>query len=158
MELQTQPRGPTNPGIRWSEQVVIPAIPQYVSMVRKRVVQLVTDVGFGMDAANEIAVAVSEAVSNAIEHAQPEGEATVDVRCLADAERVQVIVGDRGKSQWDPADVPPESDPVDEFDILSHRGRGVAAMRAFMDDVTFYVTPAGTEVHLTKYRHAPLER
>ena len=156
MELQTPPRARTD--IRWAEEVVIPASPKYVSMVRKRVVQLVADVGFSVDAADEIAVAVSEAVSNAIEHAQPDGDAFVDVRCRADSERVQVIVADHGKCQWDPAGVPPESDPVDEFDILSHRGRGLAAMRAFMDDVTFYVTPAGTEVHLIKYRHAPLER
>src|SRR6185312_10045903 len=73
MELQTPPRARTD--IRWAEEVVIPASPKYVSMVRKRVVQLVADVGFSVDAADEIAVAVSEAVSNAIEHAQPDGDA-----------------------------------------------------------------------------------
>ena len=105
--------------------------------VRRRFGDWLAGVGLDEDAAYDLLVAVSEAASNAIEHAYPpEIDGTVQVS--ADVERdgtVCAVISDHG--QWR---VPPTA--------LSHRGRGLLLMRENVDQVMVDRGVGGTTVTL----------
>jgi PAS domain S-box-containing protein len=94
-------------------------------------------VGVSPEQALDVLIAVGEALSNAIEHGhrnRPEGR--VRLRALALPDRLRVTVTDTGT--WKvPTDIP-----------SLNRGRGVALMRALMQDVTIDPQTTGTTVHM----------
>lgn len=139
--------------VPWTEQIYVPASPEHVATVRQRVTSLLRAAGFSPSEVIDVAVAVSEALSNAIEHAGPyAAEPTVKVECELDPEKAHIVVRDRGQKPWDPADTPPEADPMLEWDDLSHHGRGLQFMRALTDEFSIGHRGDGTEVHLIKRR------
>lgn len=91
----------------------------------------------GPGQAQDVLIAVGEALANAIEHGHrrdPQG--TIVLRAIALADRLQLTITDTGS--WKPPR--PRQD--------SHRGRGIALMRTLMDDVTIQAGTLGTTVHL----------
>jgi PAS domain S-box-containing protein len=94
-------------------------------------------VGVAPEQALDVLIAVGEALSNAIEHGhrnRPDG--VVRLRAIALPDRLHVTVTDTGA--WKvPADLP-----------SLHRGRGVALMKALMQDVTIDPQTSGTTVHM----------
>jgi anti-sigma regulatory factor (Ser/Thr protein kinase) len=94
-------------------------------------------VGITPEQALDVLIAVGEALSNAIEHGhrnRPDGR--VRLRAIALPDRLHVSVTDNG--DWKiPTDLP-----------SLHRGRGVALMRALMQDVTIDPQTTGTTVHM----------
>lgn len=103
---------------------------------------------------HRIAVAVSEAVANAIEHGNrcdPARRVVVSVRLEVD--ELTVGVRDEGPG-FDPAEVP---DPRSPQGLLAARGRGLLLMRSFMDEVTCVASlPFGNVVTLrTSLRRQP---
>jgi anti-sigma regulatory factor (Ser/Thr protein kinase) len=107
----------------------LPADPIAISVARKQVRRWLARLSWPAGQLDDIVLAVSEAVSNAIEHAyldQPPG--VVEVRGGIEAtpggqRRVTVIVRDHGR--WRLA-------PIDD----ENRRRGIPLMRACMDTVT----------------------
>ena len=83
----------------------------------------------------KVLIATGEALANAIEHGhrQPT-EGNIYLRAIALADRVHVTVVDAGS--WKP--------PV----AAAHRGRGIALMRALMQDVMIQPRATGTTVHM----------
>ncbi|VBA32928.1 Sensor histidine kinase TmoS [Mycobacterium innocens] len=91
----------------------------------------------GPGQAQDVLIAVGEALANAIEHGHrrdPQG--TIVLRAIALADRLQLTITDTGS--WKPPRPPQDS----------HRGRGIALMRTLMDDVTIHAGRLGTTVHL----------
>lgn len=85
----------------------------------------------------DVLVATGEALANAIEHGHrdlPGG--TVRLRATVLADRLHLTVADTGV--WKP----PHLDPA------SHRGRGIALMRALMQDVSIETGDTGTTIDL----------
>ncbi|MGQ9350682.1 SpoIIE family protein phosphatase [Mycolicibacterium gilvum] len=93
--------------------------------------------GVPQDQALDVLIAVGEALANAIEHGHrddPGGR--VRLRAVALPDRVQLTIIDTGS--WKaPDDVP-----------ALHRGRGIALMKALMQDVTIDSQTTGTTVHM----------
>jgi GAF domain-containing protein/anti-sigma regulatory factor (Ser/Thr protein kinase) len=90
------------------------------------------------DQAYDVLIAAGEAVANAIEHGHrnsPQGEVSLCAVALVD--RLQLIVTDTGS--WKPPQPVPSS----------HRGRGIALMKALMQDVAIQADTDGTTVNLT---------
>ncbi len=135
----------------------LPADPSCLKAVRTRTRAWLIAVGFAEDDADDVVYAVSEAASNAIEHAYAPGPRPPgrnghdpDVRIagalVGDATtgfRAEVRVRDRGR--WR---VPP-TDP-------GHRGHGLEVMRSSLGSVTVRTGTAGTEVVLLSRRVAQL--
>ena len=95
-----------------------------------------SDHGVDEARAGDILLAAGEAVTNAVEHAYGDGEPRdFSLSLDADSDRVLLVVRDAGS--WR------EGSRAD-------RGRGIALMRATMDDVKIETTFAGTEVRLIK--------
>lgn len=81
--------------------------------------------------ATEVLIAVSEACSNAVEHAYGIDEGGLRVRAQRTGETIELIVGDRGN--WRPA-------------RGTHRGRGLTIMRNAMDSCEVRTGEEGTEI------------
>src|SRR5262249_34113252 len=91
------------------------------------------------DVAEDLAIAINEAVANAIEHGSTDESATVCVvaRCCDDA--VEIEVTDPGSGRLGAAD--------------PDRGRGFTIMHALVDDVTFTPSLVGTTVRMRRSLH-----
>ncbi|MFI5614377.1 SpoIIE family protein phosphatase [Amycolatopsis sp. NPDC051903] len=99
--------------------------------------------GLDPEQAQDVLVAAGEALANAIEHGHRDSpDGLVRLRATATVDRVEVIVTDTGT--WKP---PRASN-------RSPRGRGLALMRALLEEVSVDPGPAGTTVRLrTRIAH-----
>ncbi|MDP6776522.1 MAG: ATP-binding protein [Candidatus Latescibacteria bacterium] len=95
----------------------------------------------------ELAIAVTEAVNNAIHHGNGGvRRKPVLIRFEVEGQHLSVRVCDRGAG-FDPASVP---DPLLEENMLNPSGRGLLVMQSMMDKVWFQFSEDGTEVMLLK--------
>lgn len=93
-----------------------------------------------------VLLAVTEATTNAIIHANKCDQSkmvTIDVK--VNETKLVVRVKDEGEG-FDPADIP---DPTEPENLLNESGRGVYLMRVYMDNVEYNRTPSGMETILT---------
>ncbi|MGY1711969.1 SpoIIE family protein phosphatase [Geodermatophilus sp. SYSU D00758] len=112
----------------------LPADPARLAGVRRAVAAWAADAAVGQFAADDLQLAVGEAVANAVEHAYRDtgGIGRVDVELVADRDGgVRVTVRDGGS--WLPAPADP-----------GFRGRGLQMIRALAVDVDVDRRPAGT--------------
>ena len=119
---------------------VVAALEENVAHTRHLFAEWLGTVGWPAEQRDDMVLAVSEAVTNAIEHAyRPGSEGQVQLYAwdAIDAplgqRRVVVVVSDRGR--WKPA-------VVDR----GYRGHGLAIMAACMDSVHLEPSPGGTTV------------
>lgn len=109
--------------------------------------QVTADLAMSEDASDEVAIALTEAVNNAIFHGNGgvrERSFTVEF-AVADG-MLRIAVRDQGPG-FDPAAVP---DPLAEENLLNPSGRGLLMMRAMVDDVAHQFFETGTQVVLRK--------
>lgn len=120
--------------------LAVRAVSANVGLVRVAVAVFASQLEFTLDEVEEIKVAVSEAVTNAVVHAYPGQAGTVEVRAETDGEMLTVRVEDRGAGIEDVARARENgysSDPerlgmgfyfmeelTDELEVTSHPGRG----------------------------------
>ncbi|GAA2565063.1 ATP-binding protein [Pseudonocardia hydrocarbonoxydans] len=129
-------------------QVRLLGVPAAASIVRERLRAWLDGLGWPEHEADDVVLAVHEAVSNSVEHgydAMPAGEVVVagDRLVDGDGQRVRVVVRDEGR--W--------RTPRDP----GYRGRGLAVMRGCMEGVDVRPGAAGTEVVLLS-RPVPASR
>ena len=123
--------------------ICLPQEASSVQLIRRAVTNTLGVFGVDEDCIEEIRLALSEACTNVVEHAQPADE--YEVRLEVDDRRCAISVTNRGNG-FDADDLHGVMPATD-----SARGRGVAIMRAVMDHVEFRSEPeAGTVVHLVK--------
>lgn len=113
--------------------LTLPRDPRYVATVRLTLVGIATRMGFDYQAIEDMKVAVSEACTNAIEHAapvSPEGDDVITVRFAEHPRSLEVRVSDRG----------PGLDTTDETlwqrkGAPAENGLGLFLIRSLMDDI-----------------------
>jgi anti-anti-sigma factor len=116
-------------------QVRIPADPRQLRATRRAVEAWTAAAGLDPDQADDLQLALGEAVANAIEHGyrdRADGVVGIDLTRHGDG-AAQVAVEDAGR--WRP---PPE-DP-------GHRGRGLGVIRKVATDVELDAEPSGTRI------------
>ena len=118
-----------------SMQMTLEASPRVLAGLRAAVRRWLAPMGVAESDMFDVALATSEAASNAIEHAYGAREATFAVRCERHDGEVAVAVEDGGRWRT--------STPYG-------RGRGLAIMRALMDSVEIDRGEQGTAVTLGK--------
>lgn len=90
-------------------------------------------------------LAVTEAVTNAIIHANKCDETKkVTMNVLKNDHKLIITVKDAGKG-FDPEKVP---DPTAPENLLKDSGRGLYLMKIYMDELKYNITPSGTETIL----------
>lgn len=124
------------------------SLPGNVRLARVAVAAFASEVDYNVSDLEEIKVAVSEAVSNAITHGyqmKPDGVIVITVSLFADA--LEIIVEDQGKGIEDLEQaLQPNSSSDPE-----RMGLGFVFMRSFMDEVEVTSEPGrGTKVKMNK--------
>jgi len=101
--------------------------------------------GFPREDVADVEVAVSEAVTNSVEHGAGSGGAPeVVVKCRALGDLLVVEIEDEGLAESLP--------PCAEASAAQERGRGVLMMRALMDECENCRTENGIMVRMTKQK------
>jgi len=115
-------------------RLLLPAEPQEVARLRRIVGQWATSSGASDEEKHDLVLAVSEAVTNVVEHAYTAPGGQVEVEATIRQGLARIVVRDRGR--WRP------SRPDDG-------GRGLLLMRELIDKVDVVSCPDGTEVQLS---------
>lgn len=126
----------------------LPTDVRCVSVVRRLCVATLTELGADQDSTDDIALAVTEACANVVQHAGTDDD--FEVRVTVDGPECRIEVADNGRGIDDPALA---SLAVDEElhqpDPLTH-GRGIGLMRILVDELDFALDEGGTTVVLVK--------
>ncbi len=119
-----------------SLELRLPANPAALAQLRQRIGRFLDASGADAGARFEITLAVSEAAMNAIEHAYGPAEAEFDLGATIRDGAFEAEVRDSGS--W--------REPREDDD----RGRGLAIIKALMDDVEVTSNPSGTTVRMRR--------
>ena len=121
---------------------------EFLDLVQQMAEDVCRVEGFRRDAMLNVALAVREAVVNAIKHGnrQQEGK-RVEVVFRLSPRKLVVAVRDQGAG-FDPGTL---GDPLDPRNIFRANGRGIFFMKSFVDDVVFQrLGRGGMEVRMEK--------
>lgn len=122
----------------------VPSRAEMLSHIRARVEEAACAMSFTREEIEDIKLAVGEASANALKHGVNPQWPRVTVRIERASGALKISITDRGRG-FDPDKVCPP-----EFGSLCENGRGIAFMRALMDEVSFHSLHPGTRVELTK--------
>ncbi|MFN2746733.1 MULTISPECIES: anti-sigma B factor RsbW [Bacillus] len=130
-----------------------PAKPEYVGIVRLTLSGIASKMGYSYDDIEDLKIAVSEACTNAVQHAyQADKQGEVSVRFGVFEDRLEIVVADQGDS-FDICDkqeaLGPYS-PEHTADQLSEGGLGLYLMETLMDEVNVQIN-SGVTVSMTKF-------
>ncbi len=90
-------------------------------------------------------LSITEATTNAIKHANKNDKSKkVTITAEKIGDQLVICVKDEGNG-FDPAAVP---DPTAPENLMKDSGRGLYLMKYYMDDVSYKLTPEGTETIL----------
>jgi len=127
-------------------------VPSNVGVARIAVATFAASLDFTVPDIEELKVAVSEAVSNCVLHAYPDGQGDVTVEAYPEGDSLVILVEDRGVGipDLDKAREPGYTTAPD------HMGLGLSFMESFTDELSISSTKgAGTKVRMLKRRCAP---
>jgi serine/threonine-protein kinase RsbW len=132
------------------EQMSIPAEADRELEVADRALELALAAGLDADEADEVRMAVIEAVINAIEHGRSEdGRVQVSFSTGTAPARLAITIGDSGAG-FDPSRVQAPDIAKKIGSGERKRGWGLKIMRSLMDEVVIDSTDHGTRVTLIK--------
>lgn len=130
-------------------QLAIPSTLEKLIDVELYVEKVAKEMGFKEDDKDSLAIAVSEAVTNAIVHGnRQDRRKKVFIRFRLSADRITVYVKDEGEG-FDPDQL---ENPLDPENILRENGRGIFILKSIMDKVEFDFSKGGTEVKIVKFK------
>jgi serine/threonine-protein kinase RsbW len=131
----------------------IPAKPEYVSIVRLTLSGISSKMGYSYDDIEDLKIAVSEACTNAVQHAYKTlSSGDVSIRFGVHEDRLEVIVSDQGSSfdlSQKKQNIGPYT-PSQSVDQLSEGGLGLYLMETLMDEVKVQID-SGVTVAMTKF-------
>ncbi|MFD1019333.1 anti-sigma B factor RsbW [Thalassobacillus hwangdonensis] len=136
-------------------EVKVPAKAEYVGVVRLSISGIANRMGFSYEDIEDLKVAISEAITNAVKHAYKEdddGEITIGFGVYEN--RLEIMVADHGGS-FDLAQVKEDIGPYkqdDSIEDLREGGFGLFLIDALMDKVEIN-SKYGVIVLMTKYLH-----
>ncbi|MET3698565.1 serine/threonine-protein kinase RsbW [Bacillus oleivorans] len=136
-------------------EMKIPSKPEYVGVIRLTLSGIASRMGFSYDEIEDLKIATSEAVTNAVQHAYRSSEiGDVLVGFAIFTDRLEVIVSDRGKT-FDLEKVRGETGPYKEtnstsVEVLREGGLGLYLIETLMDHVRIHQQD-GVTVLMTKY-------
>ena len=133
-------------------EMKVPAKPEYVGVVRLTLSGIASRMGFTYDAIDDLKVAVSEAITNAVQHAyrQKEGGEIVIGFALYE-NKLETMVADSGRS-FDLEKIRREIGPYRSGDteFLREGGLGLYLIESLMDEVKIH-QHEGVTVFMTKF-------
>jgi serine/threonine-protein kinase RsbW len=137
--------------VHLSYRLNLPTDDRHVSVVRRLAVGTLTELEVDQDCIDDIALALTEACANVVQHGQDAGDFEVEV--AVDAETCRITIRESGGAftgeapPQAPAEAPAEA-PADA-EPLTH-GRGIGLMRLLVDQLRYVPDADGTTVVLVK--------
>jgi len=129
-----------------SYHIEIESDPNNLITVEEFVNYFAKDLGLDNERFAALLLAVTEATTNAIIHANKcDVNKLVSVDVKVDKTKIFIKITDEGEG-FDPSKIP---DPTQPENLLKDSGRGVYLMRVYMDELKYNITPTGTETILT---------
>ncbi|GIN22155.1 MAG TPA: anti-sigma B factor RsbW [Bacillus bacterium] len=134
-------------------EMKVPAKPEYVGVIRLTISGIASRMGFSYELIEDIKIATSEAVTNAVQHAykrNEDGEVVAGFALYND--RLEVMVSDSGKS-FDMRKIRSETGPYSEkenVEVMREGGLGIYLIESLMDEVNVQLNQ-GVSVFMTKY-------
>ncbi|TYR97978.1 anti-sigma B factor RsbW [Rossellomorea vietnamensis] len=133
-------------------EMKIPAKPEYVGVIRLTLSGIASRMGFTYDAIEDLKIATSEAITNAVQHAYRDETGEVIVGFALYNERLEVMVADNGES-FDFKKTREEVGPYDaenSVEFLREGGLGLYLIESLMDEVKVH-HQEGVTVFMTKF-------
>ncbi|MCM3112277.1 anti-sigma B factor RsbW [Lederbergia lenta] len=134
-------------------EMKIPAKAEYVGVIRLTLSGIASRMGFAYDLIEDLKIATSEAITNAVQHAYKKDEGgEVVVGFALYTERLEVMVSDSGKS-FNLTETREETGPYQEniqLEFLREGGLGLYLIESLMDEVRVHQNE-GVTVFMTKY-------
>lgn len=133
--------------------LVIPAKPEYVGIVRLTTSGVANRMGYSYDDIEDIKIAVSEACTNAVNHAykgREDGKVSIKISSFSD--RLEIMVVDQGKS-FDYENTVKKLKPLNadvDLEHVNEGGLGLFLIDTLMDKVTVN-NDSGVVVMMTKF-------
>ncbi len=131
-----------------SEEIehLIPSRLESLSKIENISGEIARKMDFSKDQKDNLSIAVTEAVGNAIVHGnQKNADKKVHILFKLKKNRVDVFVRDEGKG-FNPDEL---DDPLNPQNLMKESGRGIFILKALTDDVSFSFSPSGTTVKFT---------
>lgn len=126
-------------------QLEIESDPNNLITVEEFVNYFAKDLGLSDEQLSVLLLAVTEATTNAIIHANKcDINKLVKIHAHIEDSQLIVKVKDEGKG-FDPSKLP---NPTEPENLLKDSGRGVFLMRVYMSEVKYNITPSGMETIL----------
>jgi len=122
----------------------LPAEPSQLALAREFADDAAARFGFDEVERYQFKLAVSEAVANAIEHGRPYPDGTIWLQLMEEADLLTIEVWDAGRFTTN----------LVEEGALPERGRGLAFMTVFVDELDIVRGDDHTAVRLSKRRAA----
>ncbi len=134
-------------------ELKVPAKAQYVGVTRLTISGLASRLGFTFDEIEDLKIASSEAVTNAVEHAYADDEdGEIIVGCALFEDKIEIMVADRGQS-FDFEETKKNVGPYnegEEIEFIREGGLGLYLMESLMDEVKVH-REEGVTILMTKY-------
>ena len=135
-------------------EIKVPTKPDYIGVIRLTLSGIANRMGYTFEEIEDIKIAVSEACTNAIQHAYSEdevGEVIIGFGIYED--KLELMVADSGKS-FDFIQTKKELGPYTEsstVDQLEEGGLGLYLIEALMDEVRVLDYTGGVTVFMVKH-------
>ena len=130
----------------------VPAKAQYIGVARLTISGLASRLGFSYDEIEDLKIALSEAVTNAVQHAYEREKGEVVVGCALFEDKIEIMIADNGKG-FDYNEMKNNVGPYndqEEVKFLREGGLGLYLMETLMDEVKVH-HEEGVTVLMTKY-------
>lgn len=129
--------------------------PENVAFARAALAMFASQLDFTVDEIDEIKVAVSEAVSNAVIHGYNDGPGEIFVEAILRQQSIEIVVRDTGKGI---ADIEWASEATNTSRPEERMGLGLVFMREYMDEIEIDSKPnLGTTIRMTKSPRSALK-
>ena len=139
--------------------ITIPCASEFVGVVRLALSGVAARMNFSLDDIEDIKVAISEACTNAVQHAYGSNadpySQSIQVDVLAYADRLEVLVKDKGKG-FDSAFLGTE-EQISQSEENLGLGLGLTFVKSLMDDVELTTSETGTILRMVKKTPSPFE-
>jgi serine/threonine-protein kinase RsbW len=131
----------------FSKTIRFPSLIENLEKIEKESSEIAKDAGFDESTIDDISIALTELVNNAIHHANKDNpEKEVIVVFNMEKNGITISITDESEG-FSPKNV---SNPLDPENLLADSGRGLYLVEALMDEVEYKITDLGTEVIIKK--------
>jgi len=135
--------------IEFQHKEKFPSSIEYLDKIERLSSKIAREAGFDESTVDDISIALTELVNNAIHHGNRDDRAKkVTVTFTQTPEALHIAIRDEGGG-FEPEKL---NDPLHPENLLADNGRGIYLVKALMDNVDYRFPGNGTEVIITKKR------